>query len=80
MTEADILSHLARVGELLDFPGKVELLLVGGAAGILTKQLSPGRTTGDCDVIRYDPSRAEQAVLKASRQVASERKLPPGWL
>ncbi len=80
MTGSDIMSHLARLGEVFKFPGKVELLLVGGAAGILTKQLESSRTTGDCDVIRYLPSQAQQAVREAARKVAAERSLPDNWL
>ena len=79
MTGTDIESHLARLGEVFSFPEEVEILLIGGAAGILTKELMPSRTTGDCDVIHYLPEHAEQAVLEASHMVASERGLPAGW-
>ena len=80
MAGGDIKSNLARLGEVFSFPEEVELLLIGGAAGILTEQLTPSRTTGDCDVIRYLPEHAEKAVLEASRKVASQRGLPDDWL
>ena len=38
-------------GEHLDWPGYVEVLVVGGAALAATGDLPPGRTTLDCDVM-----------------------------
>lgn len=80
MDRTDILKHLCRVGELLDHPKPVEILLIGGAAGVLTRQLAPERTTTDCDVIRYQPGEAESDVLETARQVANESDLPANWM
>jgi hypothetical protein len=80
MTGNDIKSHLARLAEVLSFPDAVEILLIGGAAGVLTGQLAASRTTVDCDVIEYLPKLAQQAVLDAAVTVASERGLPDDWL
>lgn len=80
MDRRNILQHLQRVGDLLDLAEPGEILLIGGAAGVLTQQLAPERTTTDCDVIHYQPERAEMAVVEAARQVADESRLPPNWL
>jgi hypothetical protein len=80
MKDTDIRSNLVRLGELAVVDEQAEILLIGGAAGILTGQLSPARTTGDCDVIRYLPERVESEVLRAARAVAEERGLPENWL
>jgi hypothetical protein len=80
MDRTDILQHLCRLGELLDLPEPVEILLVGGAAGVLTRQLVPERTTTDCDVIRYKPDEAESPILETARQVANEFGLPVNWM
>ena len=80
MTSETILSHLKRLGDMFEYPEEVELLLIGGAAGILTKQLNSTRATMDCDVIRIVPSQAEQAILQAARTLAEEQGLPEPWL
>jgi len=80
MTGDDILSHLRRLGEIFEYPEDVELLLIGGAAGILTKQLDSTRVTSDCDVIRFTPRQAEPDVLQAARILAEESGLPEDWL
>ncbi|MEX2212703.1 MAG: hypothetical protein WD768_01160 [Phycisphaeraceae bacterium] len=50
---------LARTGEILTASvpegPPVEVLLVGAAAGILTGEFDPSRTTGDCDALRVEP-------------------------
>ena len=80
MQVSDIRSNLQRLGELAAVDEEVEILLINGAAGILTGQLSPARTTGDCDVIRYLPEEAERVILRAAKAVADERGLPENWL
>lgn len=80
MAGNEIESNLHRLGELLPGDREVELLLIGGAAGMLTGELVPNRTTGDCDVIRYDPPDAEGAVLETARSIARARGLPENWL
>jgi hypothetical protein len=42
---------LKKLGERFSYHTEVELLLVGGAAGMLTGLLPPARTTTDCDVM-----------------------------
>ncbi|MCE5326378.1 MAG: hypothetical protein LLG01_08160 [Planctomycetaceae bacterium] len=79
-TTTSVLKALKMVGESLDWPGQVEILLVGGVAGMATGLLQPERTTGDCDVADLAPSAAATALEKAAAQTAERMKLPPTWL
>jgi len=58
----------------------IELVLIGGAAGMLSGLLDPSRTTIDVDVITFAPHDAAAEVLHAARQIARERGLPENWL
>ncbi len=63
----------------------VDLLIVGGAGGLLAGYLPPGRTTQDCDVMVWSPADAHSAELwrqldEIARSVADEFDLPPDWL
>jgi len=73
---------LARVGELLaSHPRDVRILIVGGAAGLLTGELPGGaRTTADVDAVHYDPAGDRDDVLLAAEQVGREQGLPPSWM
>ena len=80
MRRTHILKALAWLGDRVEWEQPVEILLIGGAAGMITGQLAPDRTTLDCDVIDYTPAEAMQAVGIAARRVAQELGLPEGWL
>lgn len=71
---------LEKLGERLSYHTDVELLLVGGAAGMLTGLLPPTRTTTDCDVMVYVPEDARSAVELAAEHVAGELGLAAAWL
>ncbi|MBY0311879.1 MAG: hypothetical protein K2W85_07400 [Phycisphaerales bacterium] len=71
---------LRRLGEVFAYHTDVELLLVGGAAGMLTGVLPPTRTTTDCDVMVSAPESAMGAVERAAEGVADELDLPKSWL
>lgn len=75
-----ILKALAHLGEELAWSRPIEILLIGGAAGMVTGQLASERTTVDCDVVDYAPAEAMQAVERAAARVAGEMGLPDGWL
>ena len=79
MDTPDILRAINRTGELLQWNGPVEVLLIGGAAGMMTGLLSFGRMTHDCDLIRCEPEEAMQAIETAARIVAAEMGLPDDW-
>lgn len=71
---------LQRLGESLVYHQDIEILLVGGAAGMVTGVLPASRTTTDCDVMVYIPPSAMAAVELAADLVASELQLAPRWL
>jgi hypothetical protein len=71
---------LQRLGETFIYHADVELLLVGGAAGMVTGVLPPSRTTTDCDVMVCAPARAMEAVERAAEVVAAEMGLSERWL
>jgi hypothetical protein len=75
-----ILEALKETAFQLDQDGSIEILLIGGAAGMLTGQLPPQRVTLDCDVMHYDPVQAQKPVLEAANRVADEQGLPKNWL
>lgn len=71
---------LRETGEALEYASEVEILIVGGAAGLLTGVLPPARTTFDCDVMVFVPAQAWHAVEQAGRRVARKLGLAPTWL
>ncbi|MCA9304733.1 MAG: hypothetical protein KC996_11480 [Phycisphaerales bacterium] len=71
---------LRRLGEVVEYHTGIEILLVGGAAGMLTNLLGRNRVTTDCDVMVYLPPNAMAAVQLAAETVADELKLAPSWL
>lgn len=79
-----ILSALKRTGERLAETNPeldcVEILLIGGAAGILTGTLRPERTTQDCDVIEFVPKGVAVAVETAASDIAGALSLDANWL
>lgn len=80
MARNDILKALVQVGEHIEQDQPIEILLIGGAAGIITGELPGERTTLDCDVIDVVPPKALDRVEQAAREVAREMGLPEGWL
>ncbi|MCP4374631.1 MAG: hypothetical protein GY794_00405 [bacterium] len=80
MTTCNILDNLKCLGEYLPASPPVEILLIGGAAGMLTGQFTATRTTTDCDVIDAVPKESQQDILSAAAQIATQRELPKTWL
>ncbi len=80
MSTSTVERALHRVGERLEFHADVEILLVGGAAGMVTGVLRRDRTTSDCHVMVAVPEDALVAVEAAAAAVADEMDLPPRWL
>jgi len=76
----EILAALEETALGIEWDGDVEILLVGGAAAMLTGQLRPERVTQDCDVMRFSPEQVQQALFDAANKVARSRGLPSGWL
>ncbi len=70
---------LTALGQELGDGTSIEVLLVGGAAGMLTGVFPPTRTTLDCDVMLYTPRAAAMAVEIAAETVAGRLGLPVKW-
>lgn len=70
---------LRRLGERLGTGGPIEILIVGGAAALLTGQLPGSVTTGDVDVMQVRPP-DDAELLEAAGKLGRELGLPPYWL
>lgn len=80
-TLPELKSALRRLGELLEPYGvATEIALVGGAAGLLSYQLTPELTTKDCDMIICRPGAAEDRLMSHARDVATELGMDDQWL
>ena len=84
MTESlniDLLEQALRyIGENLPCGFEVKIIIVGGAAGMLTGILPVGRTTFDCDVILCEPTDRLAELENIASGVAEKLGLPPRWL
>ncbi|MCA9284851.1 MAG: hypothetical protein KDA22_06545 [Phycisphaerales bacterium] len=84
MNQSSVVAALHAVGERLAYDApeleRVEMVVIGGAAGLLSGSLSPDRTTTDCDVLSVDPSDAKPVVLAAAQAVAEQIGLGETWL
>ena len=80
MDTKDILKYIEQVSLHIECSNIIEILLIGGAAGMLTGQLDSSRTTMDCDVYKIKPDSSEQILMKAARIVADNNSLPAAWL
>lgn len=80
LTDALIRSALSRIGTALGAGRPIEILIVGGAAAVLTGQLPIGWTTSDVDAIDYHLPEDRDLVLTAAGEVGRELALPSGWL
>lgn len=79
MDTSTIEQALRALGTSFSYHTDVEILLVGGAAGMLTGQFAPGRQTTDCDVMVYVPEGAMAAVERAADEVAKSLGLTADW-
>jgi hypothetical protein len=76
-----ILTALRLTGSKLDWPGTVEIVIAGGAAGMLLGVWSPDRVTEDCDIVEISPpTQPHRAVLQAAVEAAEELGLSRDWL
>jgi hypothetical protein len=80
MDGSNIWSALEQVGKMLGFGRDIEILIVGGAAGLLTGQLPASWTTGDVDVMHCYLPADRELVLGAAEEVAREAGLPASWM
>lgn len=75
-----ILDSLNATGEKLGPGVRLEVLIVGGAAAMLTGLVGPERSTSDVDVLSVVPSAADEELGAAAEAVARERGLPMDWM
>lgn len=61
-------------------PGPIDVVVCGGVAGLLGGWLRAGRTTTDCDVVKFAPESTWLAVSEAVVEAAAKLDLPTGWL
>ena len=72
---------LRLTGSKLDWPSAVEIVIAGGAAGMLLGIWSSDRVTEDCDIVEISPpTQPRRAVMQAAREAAVEIGLSPDWL
>lgn len=79
MDTQSIEAALARLCQDFAWHRIVEILIVGGAAGMLTGVFARGRTTTDCDVMVYAPENAFGAIEACAEAVGAAMELAPGW-
>ena len=76
-----ITQALRLAGSKLDWPDPVEIIIAGGAAGILLGIWAPDRFTEDCDIVEISPPvQPRRAVMQAAREAADEIGLNADWL
>ncbi len=75
-----IRAALEATGRRLGDGPEMEVLVVGGAAAVLSDLLRPERTTADVDVLNIVPSREDEALYEAASLVGREMGLPNDWL
>src|SRR6185312_9841448 len=80
LDDATIRTALAKLGERLVAARPVEVLLIGGAAGVLTGELPPAWTTADVDLISCHLPQDREAVLAAAAEAGRELSMPTDWL
>jgi len=75
-----IRSALRLLGSCLASERDVEILIVGGAAGVLTGELPGTWTTTDVDVIHCWPPQDREDVLAAAVEAGRRMRFPGSWL
>lgn len=62
-------------------PGsQAALVLIGGAAGLLSGNIPGTVTTSDVDAIQFQPPEILESVLSAADRVAEKQGISKGWL
>ena len=76
-----VLAALELTGKKLDWPRNVEIVIAGGAAGMLLGIWSGDRVTEDCDIVEISPPiQPRRAIMQAAREVAEQIGLSTHWL
>lgn len=80
MDDKEIKTALAAVGAELGVGKVIELLIVGGAAGLLNGELTGAYTTSDVDAMNVFPPNAWDQLQDAAAVVGLAMGLPANWL
>jgi hypothetical protein len=80
LNSGTILGALAALARHLKLQRDVEILLVGGSAGVLINALPADWTTADVDTIHFRAAEDRDAVLDAAEAAGHELSLPADWL
>jgi len=75
-----IVKALKALGARLAPNRQIEILLVGGAAGVLIGALPAAWTTADVDVLDVGAAKDRDVVLEAAAVVGLQLSLPNDWL
>jgi hypothetical protein len=76
-----LLEALELTGKFLDWPSKVEICILGGAAGALLDVWPPERVTEDCDIAEISPPvQPRRAVFRAAMEAADKLEISQHWL
>jgi hypothetical protein len=80
MEQGTIRKALEAVGKCLSAESPIELLVIGGAAGLLTGELAGTYTTEDVDLLQVLPTGERDRVLDAAAKIGGKMSLPANWL
>ncbi|MGD0768104.1 MAG: DUF6036 family nucleotidyltransferase [Tepidisphaeraceae bacterium] len=80
MNEGTITKALEAVGRYLSASAPIELIIIGGAAGLLTGELEGTYTTGDVDALQVLPPDKWDELQDAAAKTGIEMGLPANWL
>jgi hypothetical protein len=80
MDDRTIKNALAAVGRVLPAGIEIEILVVGGAAIVLTGELHGDFATSDVDTMEVVPWQAREPLQDAAAKVGVKLGLSPQWL
>ncbi len=80
LSQQQIRAALAHLGSLLPPTPIAEMVIIGGAAGVLSGVLPASRTTVDCDVLQVSPPEIFDLCRYHAGEVAHCFQIAPQWL
>ena len=80
LSPQQIRAALAHLGSLLPPTSMAEMVIIGGAAGVLSGALPASRTTVDCDVLQVSPPEIFDLCRYHAEEVAQRFQIAPQWL
>lgn len=80
LSPQQIRAALAHLGSLLPPTPMAEMVIIGGAAGVLSGALPASRTTLDCDVLQVSPPEIFDLCRYHAEEVAHCFQIAPQWL